>query len=218
MAKKPAATSDKKEDEKGFAASFWSSVRGVKSIGDAILKISSLPPTKKEVVDTINYGATDGFWIGLNKNYQNNYVARFRGHINVPSSGDYTFYARCADGCMIYINGKVVVKNDGLKDDMEEQSGAVKLKSGVADVVVDYFCATGKAGLIVEWKGPGLKRNYLSDHHVRAADHRELGESMTDGELSEMQRAALSHAGVSDQEENLVASIAHAHVVDLGDH
>jgi len=216
---KPAATSDKKEVKKGFAASFWSSVRGIKSIGDAILKISSLPPTKKELVDSINYPATDGFWIGLNKNYQNNYVARFRGHINVPSSGDYQFFARCADGCMVYINGKVVVKNDGLKDNVEEQSGSVKLASGVADVVVDYFCATGKAGLIVEWKGPGLSRTFLSEKHVQAADHRELGESMTDGELSLMQQAALAHAGVSgQQEDDLVASIAHSHVVNLGSH
>jgi len=203
---------DKKEKMKGFSASFWSSVRGMKTLGDAILKISSIPATKKEIVDSINYPATAGFWIGLNKNYQNNFVARFRGHINVPASGDYTFYSRCADGCMVYINGKIVVKNDGLKDDMEEQSGSVKLKPGVADVVVDYFCATGKAGLVIDWKGPGLARTKLSDKHVQAADHEEeLGESLTTDELKSMRDAALAAAHVN------VDALAAAHVDDLVD-
>lgn len=204
-ADKVSPTSDKEEEKKGFSASFWSGVRGLKSIGDAILKISSMPATKKEVVDSIDYPATDGFWIGLNKKYQGNFVARFRGHINVPVSGDYTFYTRCADGCMLYINGKVVVKNDGMKDDLEEKSGGVTLKAGVADVVVDYFCATGKAGLIVEWKGPGVTRTRLSDKHVQAADHRELGESLGEDELNlgedelKMMHAAASAAATAHQ-------------------
>merc|ERR1711865_448949 len=202
---------DKTEKMKGFSASFWSSVRGMKTLGDAILKISSVPATKKEIVDSINYPATAGFWIGLNKNYQNNFVARFRGHITVPASGDYTFFSQCADGCMLYINGKVVVKNDGLKDDMEEQSGSVKLKPGAADVVVDYFCATGKAGLIIDWKGPGLARTKLSDKHVQAADHEELGESLTTDELKSMRDPALAAAHVN------VDGLAAAHVEDLVD-
>ena len=50
----------KKEKMKGFSASFWSSVRGMKTLGDAILKISSIPATQKEIVDSTNYPATAG--------------------------------------------------------------------------------------------------------------------------------------------------------------
>merc|ERR1712086_723994 len=78
--------------KRGFQGSFWSGVTGVRNVGDAIYKIEKLPPTKKETIDTIDYKSTPGYWIGLDDRFQNAFVARFRGHINVPTNGTYTFF------------------------------------------------------------------------------------------------------------------------------
>lgn len=179
------ADAEKSDVKKGFSASFWSKVVDVKTVGDAIFKVSNIPPAIKETVDTINYPHTDGYWIGLNADFQNNFVARFRGHVNVPTNGTYTFFVTSDDGAILYVNGNAVVKNDGVKSEMGMGKGELKLDSGIADIVVDFFTGVGKSGLKVEWKGPGMEeREALSAKYVHSPKHFEsLGESVTGDEL-----------------------------------
>jgi len=152
--------------KKGFSAHYWSGVTGVKSVAEAIAKISKRKPTKTESVSAINFPSTDKFWQGLDKNYQSNFVARFRGHLQVPASAKYTFTAKCDDGCIVYIDGKEVVKNDGVKDNSVKKSGSVTLSAGSSDLVVDYFSGVGKSGLVVEWEGGGQQKGPLTSKHV----------------------------------------------------
>lgn len=89
-----------------------------------------------------------------------------------------------------------MVKNDGIKSDMGMGKGELKMDSGIADIVVDFFSGVGKSGLIVEWKGPGMEeREALSAKYVHSPKHFEesLGESVTGDELkSEMSAEALA--------------------------
>lgn len=172
---------DKSITPKGFAGTFWAGVTGVQNLGDAITKVGTMAVTKKETIDSIKYKSTPGYWIGLDSRFQNNFVARFRGYINVPANGTYTFFCIADDGANVYVNGEVVVKNDGMKKQEEQQEGKVQLQTGLADVVVDYFCESGHCGLQVDWEGPGLEREPLSDKNIHQpkAKEEELGEIQT---------------------------------------
>jgi len=193
----------------GFSASFWSGVSDAKTVGDAIIKISNKPATIKQTVDVINYPLTEGYWIGLDNAFQNSFFARFRGHINVPLNGTYTFFVRSDDGSMLFVNGNNVVNNDGVHQEMEEAKGDIKLETGIADVVIDFFAGQGKNGLIVEWKGPGMERQRLSDKYVHEpAKDESVRESMMSGELqaeiaaetkvAEMSQEAMEYNDMTD--------------------
>jgi colicin import membrane protein len=190
--------------KRGFQGSFWSGVTGVRNVGDAIYKIEKLPPTKKETIDTIDYKSTPGYWIGLDDRFQNAFVARFRGHINVPTNGTYTFFCIADDGANVYINGKEVVKNDGLKAQDEEREGKVDLPSGLADVVVDYFCEQGSCGLRVDWEGPGMMRTKLSDKYVHSPkdeEDMEVSEQLMQGELESEEASETEIAQLSEEDD-----------------
>lgn len=166
-ATEPSVTEAKTAVASGFTAHYWKNVADVENVADAIKKISKLQPTKSEVVSEINFKPTEEFWPGLDDSYNKNFVARFRGHLNVPASGIYTFYSESDDGSIVYVNGKQVVVNDGVKDDMVSTSGNVHLEAGKADIVVDYFSGSeGMSALVVEWSGDGIAKSPITAQHV----------------------------------------------------
>lgn len=166
-ATQPTVKEKESADAAGFTAHYWKNVADVESIAGAIKKISAKQPTKTEVVSEINFKPTEEFWPGLDKDYTKNFVARFRGHLNVPASGIYTFYSESDDGSVVYVNGKQVVVNDGVKDDMVSKSGNVHLEEGKADIVIDYFSGSeGMSGLVVEWEGDGMAKAPITAQHV----------------------------------------------------
>lgn len=88
------------------------------------------------------------------------FALRFTGMINIPKSGDWTFYSASDDGSRIYIGDKLVVNNDGLHG-MSEKGGRVKLTTGLHPIVVTYFDNGGGDGLAVKWEGPGIKKGMI---------------------------------------------------------
>lgn len=179
-----------KEAKPGFSASFWHSVSGISKIADGIMKLGAKPPDVKEIVASIAYEHTAGYWMGLNDKFINNFFARFRGHINVPTNGTYTFFCNSDDGSIVYINGIKVCDNDGVKDEMTEAKGEIKLEPGIADVVIDFFAGMGKTGLIVEWKGPGMDRTKLSEQSVHAPKYHTMALSQMSQQSTEATEVA----------------------------
>ena len=82
---------------------------------------------------------------------------RFEGVIKIPTDGRYKFYTTSDDCSRLYLNGKMVVNNGGTHG-MEEKSGVVDLKAGLAPVVVTFSQGGGGVGLKVEWEGPEIPR------------------------------------------------------------
>ena len=76
------------------------------------------------------------------------YVMRWRGQIHVAMDGVFDFMTRSDDGSMLYINGELIVDNDGLHG-MQEQEGTVPLESGPHDIVITFYERSGGAGLQV---------------------------------------------------------------------
>jgi hypothetical protein len=83
------------------------------------------------------------------------YAYRFSGEIQINTTGDYTFYTDSDDGSQLFINGNLVVNNDG-NHSMREESGNVSLELGRHDIVITYYENQGFDNLIVSYEGPGI--------------------------------------------------------------
>ncbi|HPF37578.1 MAG TPA: alpha-L-fucosidase [Phycisphaerae bacterium] len=85
---------------------------------------------------------------------------RFTGAVTIPRDGVYRFFVASDDGSRLYIDGDLVVDNDGLHG-MREASGFVALAAGPHPITVCYFNRTGDLGLDVLYEGPGVEKQRL---------------------------------------------------------
>jgi PA14 domain-containing protein/Big-like domain-containing protein len=115
----------------------------------------AMTPYATDVVPDINYTATGGNFATSGR--QDNVGARFEGYVSVPELGAYRFYTTSDDGSLLYIDGQLVVDNDG-NHAMTEQWGVVALEPGLHAIRVDFYQGGGSSGLIVEYEGPGVVR------------------------------------------------------------
>lgn len=81
----------------------------------------------------------------------------FDGYIEVPATGVYTFYTTSDDGSQLYIDGALVVDNDGLHGTRTE-AGQVALEAGLHALRVTFFERTGGEALSMAWAGPGIDK------------------------------------------------------------
>jgi len=78
----------------------------------------------------------------------------------VPEDGMYTFYTASDDGSRLWLNGKLVVDNDGLHG-MREKSGIVALSAGHHELLVRYFEKTGGDDLEVLWESEKMAKQKI---------------------------------------------------------
>jgi hypothetical protein len=84
-----------------------------------------------------------------------NYFMRFSGCLSVPASGEYTFYLNSDDGSKLWLDGNLLVNNDGVHAPLEV-SAVTNLTAGMHGLIVGYFQAAGGQTLAVSWAGPGF--------------------------------------------------------------
>lgn len=63
---------------------------------------------------------------------------KFRGYLDIPQDGVYSFYLTCDDGGVLNIAGREVVNNDGNHAPVEK-NGQVALKKGLQKLVLDFI-------------------------------------------------------------------------------
>ena len=104
-------------------------------------------------------GTAHNFDIGLRQ--QDDYFAlRFTGYINIQTGGEYTLYTNSDDGSKLYIDGALVVDNDGLHG-TQDRSGIVSLAAGKHLIVVTYFEKIDLQDLTVSFAGPGISKKQI---------------------------------------------------------
>ena len=82
------------------------------------------------------------------------YAIDFFGYIFIDTPGNYTFYTSSDDGSQLWIDGQMVVNNDG-RHGTQERSGSISLAQGRHSITVKYFQATDGRNLRVRWNPPG---------------------------------------------------------------
>ena len=94
------------------------------------------------------------------------YAFNYTGYLQVPSSGLYAFTLNSDAGSKLYIDGQLVVNNDGLHSPTD-LSGWVGLQAGYHALNVQYFCDTQSAlfgsstyfdTLSLSYEGPGISK------------------------------------------------------------
>ncbi|MCK4981280.1 MAG: hypothetical protein KAS17_00080, partial [Victivallaceae bacterium] len=89
---------------------------------------------------------------------------QFEGYIDIPTSGSYTFYLNSDDGSKLWIDGALIVNNDGVKTSPAEASGSTNLDAGKHHVNVGYFHRTGSPVLDVSWSGPSISKEIIPEN------------------------------------------------------
>ena len=92
---------------------------------------------------------------------QDGFALRFRGMLQVPKTGQYTFFISSDDGSRLYIDGKQLIDNDGLHG-MSEKNAALNLTAGAHPIVATYFDNGGGDGLEVSWSGPDFNKQKIA--------------------------------------------------------
>lgn len=82
----------------------------------------------------------------------------FEGFLDVPTSDVYGFHLRSNDGARLWVGGKLVVENDGLKAAASEQSGNLPLNAGQHPFRLEFFHNTGSEFLSLEWSRLDMPR------------------------------------------------------------
>jgi hypothetical protein len=96
---------------------------------------------------------------GLNKDVKtprHYFGLRFKSKIKIDKDGLYKFYTSSNDGSKLYIDGKLIVDNDGLHGPVQK-SGEIQLTKGMHDITVDYFQGGGSKVLMVFYSSDGIE-------------------------------------------------------------
>jgi len=81
---------------------------------------------------------------------------RFKSHIKIDKPGLYKFYTSSNDGSKLYINGNLIVDNDGLHGPVQK-SGEIQLAKGMHEIQVDYFQGGGSKVLMVYYSSKDVE-------------------------------------------------------------
>ncbi|MGA1466655.1 MAG: PA14 domain-containing protein [Phycisphaerales bacterium] len=143
---------------------------GLAAIGAA--PIHRMPGLLAELVE----GAFPASGPGLEGDFDRRYVAprpelpaehppemfalRFKGAIEIPTAGEWTFFLTSDDGSRLYLDGAVAIANDG-EHGMDTEKTSRELPAGPLPMVLTFYQAHGEIGLRFEWEGPGLPREVV---------------------------------------------------------
>jgi putative heme-binding domain-containing protein len=98
------------------------------------------------------------------------FALKFSGHIRIDTPGNYIFFISSDDGSRFYIDGELLINNDGLHG-MVEKRERVQLSAGLHPIVATYFDNGGGDGLKMSWSGPGFRKQEIpAEVLVSAAD------------------------------------------------
>jgi hexosaminidase len=87
---------------------------------------------------------------------------RYRGYINIPQDGIYTFYLTCDDGGVLKIANKMAVDNDGLHSAVEK-NGQSALKKGLQPFALDFIEGGGGFTLKLKYSFNGSAPQDIPD-------------------------------------------------------
>ena len=92
-------------------------------------------------------GTAAGFDVGVARR-NDDFALKFDGFFKVNHDGDHTFTVTSDDGSRLYVNGKLVVDNDGVHAP-GTKDGTIQLTKGIHKVTVAFFQVGGGTELEV---------------------------------------------------------------------
>ena len=127
------------------------------TIGTELLTIPDLrhrTVTHRRVDAQVNFAPGTADFGGF-ADLDDNFAVRWTGQLLVPADADYSFFLKSDEGTRLYVDGKLVVDNDGLPIFSNEkggplnaqgQLGTITLTAGAHDLQLEFFDRLGSAG------------------------------------------------------------------------
>ncbi|MGB2556269.1 family 16 glycoside hydrolase [Cellulosimicrobium cellulans] len=109
---------------------------------------SGQTPNVDKLMPTIDWSTAEQFGA------EDNFISQVSANLHVPADGQYQFRVTNDDGALVYIDGQLVLENDGPNDSTSVE-GSATLTAGVHDLRVDYYEGSDKQRLTLAWKTPG---------------------------------------------------------------
>jgi alpha-L-fucosidase len=123
---------------------------------DSLPDFTQLTPVKTGITNNFN----------LSEKIKGDYYGFvFDGFIQIAEDGIYDFITDSDDGSQLFIDGNLVVDNDGLHG-MVQVKGAIALAKGFHAIRVTFFEQGGQDDLKVYIKVPGMKESLVSDQSL----------------------------------------------------
>ena len=113
-----------------------------------------------ESLKPLKTGTTYEFRINNINEVEGQYGIQYTSSIQIDTAGEYRFYINSDDGSKLYINGDLVVDNDGGHGTIERM-GSISLKAGRHKITIDYHNQAGGAWLDAFYKGPGVPKQII---------------------------------------------------------
>ena len=114
-------------------------------------------PDHTRIENTLAYSSSNNPYPGLDDRFKHNWGARFSGLVDIPESGNWTFYLNTDDGSELWINGVSAIQNYGMHG-MREYSVTLNLTEGHHDFRIEFFQGGGPHGLRFSWQGPNTSK------------------------------------------------------------
>ena len=84
----------------------------------------------------------------------------WRGQVNIPTEGNWTFTTNSDDGARLWVNGRFII-NQWVNQGPTDASATIFLTAGKHDITMDYFENGGGAVARLDWTGPGVPRQRI---------------------------------------------------------
>ena len=95
-------------------------------------------PDRVQIEPHLNHGASYNAYPGLDDRFKQDWSARFSGLIDIPETGNWTFFINSDDGSELWVNGESLATNYGMHG-MRERSGSVNLTEGLHEFRIEFF-------------------------------------------------------------------------------
>jgi serine/threonine-protein kinase len=132
-------------------------------IGQRLTSFATLPSDRKlttsQVDAQINFAMTQANFAGTGLNEQ--FCVCWTGVLRVAKAGRYKFFTDSGDGSRLYLDGKLVVDNDGSRRDSQEKEGETDLGAGDHPLKLDFFYNKGGAACKLSWQGDGIEKQIV---------------------------------------------------------
>ena len=115
-------------------------------------------PDRIQIEPHLNRGSSNNAYPGLDDRFKQHWGARFSGLIDVPYTGNWTFFINSDDGSELWVNGESLATNYGMHG-MRERSGSLNLSEGLHEFRIEFFQGGGPHGLIFSWQGPNTSKS-----------------------------------------------------------
>ncbi|MCV6630530.1 MAG: alkaline phosphatase family protein [Flavobacteriaceae bacterium] len=91
---------------------------------------------------------------------QREIVVLFESELQIDQAGEYTFYTTSEEESMLYVDGHLVVNNNG-KYNLLERSGNIPLKAGKHKIQLAYYNEGSFAHIEAAYQGPQLPKQII---------------------------------------------------------